>query len=332
MQASSASSSIHQRGSGDTVQCTEPPTSSVRPAETANAQETWPSPPPAREANDTVPYAKTAARAFFGKKRKRIPLLDDEESTESGRPVPDWCIDDGAGLRAMTTFELWMSLARGEIGPKAFVWRDGMDGWERIEEIPELSYALSDSVSFDPPLVAPAPLVTPSRGRFEARPQTPLTFAATEAETLDPPEVGEASVESGRTDPISLPVRVWKLGRRVRSGLKPAKQNSYGFALGCVVAAFAVGLALVRQGVGPKTLQAAGFGAEPMVVVSGLTGVAKHAERRSLEAVQVHQAPHEAPPAETVEVLETTYISPPPASARRHTEPGQKRSRRGPRR
>lgn len=322
MQASCASSSIQHRNPEDTVPSERDPRSSVRPGKdvNANALETWPA-PPARPAEDTIPYAnpmKTAARLFFGKGRKKIPMLDDEESTESGRPIPDWCVDDGAGLRAMTTFELWMALARGEIGPRAQVWRDGMEGWDRIEDVPELAYALTDSVSFDPPLVTPAPLGTPSplRGRVEGR--TPLTFSNAEAETGDPPEVHEPSAEPLSSEPISLPVRVWKLGRRVRSGLAPAKQGSFAFAMGCVVAVAAVGLALVHQGVGPEAIRAAGVVAEPKVVLSGVGAPLVHAGQRARDA--------------GVRPVESVYVAPPPPPARKHTDPGQRRSRRSPRR
>lgn len=339
MQASAERLSVEQAGPFDTVRCESPSEAPEISVVEEDVHETIVSPPPGRQAVDTVPYAKATAKRLFGKKRKKIQLLDDDDDRHEGgdeNAVPDWCIDDGTGLHAMTTFELWMSLARGEISPKAYVWRDGMDGWERIEEIPELAYAISDSVSFDPPLVMPAPL----RGRFDARPQTPLSFSTMEAETLDPPDVHEPEAESSRTDPISLPVRFRNLRRRVRSGLSPvAPHGGYAFALGCVVAAFAIGIALVHQGVGPKTLQAARLTGEVKRAEPGVSEALKQATRWAEEARQASLAAKTAAEAEvdpsavpSATVLPTTYIMPPPPIARRHTDPGQKRSRRSLRR
>lgn len=292
----------------------------VRPVADTNAIDTWPA-PPVRAPEETQPYSipvKAAARLFFAKDRKKVPMLDDEESTESGRPIPEWCVEDGTGLRAMTTFELWMALARGEIGPKAQVWRDGMEGWDRIEDVPELAYALTDSVSFDPPLVTPAPLGTPSPTRGRAEGRTPVAFTNAEAETEDPPEVHDPSAEPLSSEHISLPVRVRKIGRRVRSGFAPAKQGSFAFAMGCIVAVAAIGLALVHEGVGPEALRAAGVGAEPKVMLSGMGAPLVNAGQRA------HDAGTRPP--------ESVYVAPPPPSARKHTEPGQRRSRRSVRR
>lgn len=55
-----------------------------------------------------------------------------------------WCVDDGTAQRTMTTFELWLAVAKGEVGPLSRVWREGMDGWRRLGQLPELACAFDD--------------------------------------------------------------------------------------------------------------------------------------------------------------------------------------------
>jgi len=325
MQTSYASSSIH-RDPEDTIPSDrEPRFSLVQPAVPEAGADTWPSPPPVptQESRPTVPYA-AGAGFWFGPKRHE-PLLDDfeEEATESGRPVREWAVDDGPEVRALSTFELWMGLARGEIGPKTRVWRDGMDGWEPVEDVPELAYALLDSVSFDPPIVTPRPLPA----RLEARtPRTPLTFGSAEAETLAPPE----ALERGSSEPIASPVRSLQ---RLRSGFS-ARRGALSFALGCVVAFSAIGLSLfVRSGAAlpePVTRLSrplASLVAAPETALPGLSGVVLGAGQRVVALL---------PSSRPAEVMEPRtflpFVAPPPPAARSHAEPGQRRSRRSRRR
>lgn len=319
MQASSASSSIISRGPEDTIPTVFQPRSSMLPPAVERDTETDLA-PPVRESRPTVPYERSNPKAWFAshKKRRKLARIDlDEESTESGRPMPEWCVELGQGLRAMTTFELWMALARGEIGADTTVWRDGMEGWTRIAQIPELAYALADSVSFDPPLVTPAPpmheTLTPPRG--EAR--TPLTFAQTEAETGDLPRVHPYEGVETRSEPISLPVRAWPFGRKGGSRRPQAGQRGLSFVLGCVVAVTAVGLALVHRGIAPLASTGQASGANPPALVSGASAVVSKVGQRTVE---------------TLRQTEAAPMAPPPPSARHHIDPGQRRSRRGVRR
>ncbi|MRG94556.1 DUF4339 domain-containing protein [Polyangium spumosum] len=276
--------------------------------------------PPFRESHPTVPYERSNPKSWFAtyKQRRKLALIDlDEESSEDGRPMPEWCVEMGSGLLAMTTFELWMGLARGEIGADTSVWRDGMEGWTRIEHIPELAYALADSVSFDPPLVTPAPpladTLTPPRG--EAR--TPLTFSGAVAQTGDPPHVQPHEGVEPRSEPISLPVRTWPFARKSGSRRSSTRGNGLSFVLGCVVAVGAVGLALVHRGIAPVASSVQATGPDRPALVSGASAVVAQVGQRT---------------AVTVRQTEATPVAPPPPSARHHTDPGQRRSRRGVRR
>ncbi|WP_282423743.1 DUF4339 domain-containing protein [Polyangium sp. 15x6] len=319
MQASCVSSSIESRGPEDTIPSVFQPRSSMLPPPAENQAETQPA-PLARESHPTIPYARSNPKSWFAnhKKRRKLARLDlDEESTESGRPMPEWCVELGSGLRAMTTFELWMALARGEIGAETSVWRDGMEGWRRIEHIPELAYALADSVSFDPPLVTPAPLpevaLTPPRG--ESR--TPLTFSGAVAQTGDPPRVRPLEGDETRSEPISLPLRAWPFGRKGGSRRSVAGQGGFSFVLGCVVAVTAVGLALVHRGIAPAVLSGQDEGTNRPALVSGASELVSKVGHRTVE---------------TLRQTEAAPVAPPPPSARHHTDPGQRRSRRGVRR
>lgn len=58
---------------------------------------------------------------------------------------PSWCVDMGSTLLAMTTCDLWLSLARNDVTPKTKVWREGMPYWEALEKVPEFSLAMPDA-------------------------------------------------------------------------------------------------------------------------------------------------------------------------------------------
>lgn len=67
---------------------------------------------------------------------------------------PSWCVDMGPTLLAMTTCDLWLSLARNDVTPKTKVWREGMPYWESLEKVPEFALAMPDASIWE---VGPAP-------------------------------------------------------------------------------------------------------------------------------------------------------------------------------
>jgi hypothetical protein len=305
MKASYASSISLPRNTEDTI-----PSDRYPRINDAAPCDTEPAPPPPREEHLTQPYESTPYAGLIGEKARRLVL--DEQATESGRPMPEWCIDLDSSLRAMTTFELWMALARGELGGKTRVWRDGMEGWEPIEEVPELAYALTDAVSFTPPLVAPAQLRASHPRASHPERCTPLTFEAfADAQTGDPPHAETPSPTPRPFEPPPLPAR--SLPRAARAGFAPARRGLLSLALGCVVAGLSIGLALAHTAPREALVAAATPGApggsrlEPR-----LGALATQASRGALEA-----ALRALPPAEPL-----------PPIARHHHEPGQKRSRR----
>jgi hypothetical protein len=62
---------------------------------------------------------------------------------------PSWCVDHGVTLEAMTTCDLWLALARGDVTPETKVWREGMPYWDRVANVPEFALALPGSSVWD---------------------------------------------------------------------------------------------------------------------------------------------------------------------------------------
>ena len=263
-----------------------------------------------RDTFDTIPYNRVSATALDALAERESVL--DERITDSGRPIPEWCVDLGDELGAFTTFELWMRLARGELDRKTRVWRDNMEAWTKIEDIPELAYAFADGISLDPPIVTPAPSAPPPPPiRGEVR--TPLTFASTETPTADPPKTSELDHDTAVTESIRIPMRSGPNLGFVRS----QRRGALSFALGSAVAVAAIGLGLLRTS-GEQPLKVAAAGAATSVKLEAHLGeLAGEAGRSALEASNRWSAP---------------VVMPPPPSARHHYERGQHRSRRSSRR
>jgi hypothetical protein len=65
----------------------------------------------------------------------------DSSPVEINRPI--WAVDLGSEMRAVSTFELWMALSRGDYSTEVLVWRMGRECWSPAHEVPELACALS---------------------------------------------------------------------------------------------------------------------------------------------------------------------------------------------
>ncbi|MEZ4298584.1 MAG: DUF4339 domain-containing protein [Polyangiaceae bacterium] len=74
--------------------------------------------------------------------------------------LPGWCVDRGDTLSAMTTCELWLALARGDVTPETKVWREGMPCWDAVARVPEFALAMPDARLWGTP-VPPVPSVAP---------------------------------------------------------------------------------------------------------------------------------------------------------------------------
>jgi hypothetical protein len=65
----------------------------------------------------------------------------------------DWCVDAGHEKLAMTTFELWEALERGQVVASMRVWREGLECWTPVGEIPDFSWAVASTP--EPPTDTP---------------------------------------------------------------------------------------------------------------------------------------------------------------------------------
>jgi len=205
-------------------------------------------------------------------------------------PPPEWCVEHRGALVAMSTFELWMALARGDVDAKTRVWGHRMDSWATVADVPELAHAVSDKFSLAPP-----PVISTPTGMMSVRghDRTPLGFGTTDAANDDLPAL---------SGPISLRRLGFSFGR-------------VAVAAGCMAAAAAVGLTVV-----PRTMETteSAASARGPVAVARLHGAMERANRQVDEAVQ-----------RRLEAEAARAVEPVTSSARQHKELGQRRSRRG---
>lgn len=98
---------------------------------------------------------------------------------------PGWCVDRGETLDALTTCDLWLALARGDVTPQTKVWREGMPYWDQVANVPEFALAMPDASVWGPasqkaatpPETAPVSAVRPAGSTLET-----AAHAAPEAE------------------------------------------------------------------------------------------------------------------------------------------------------
>lgn len=221
-----------------------------------------------------------------------IPIVDDEEAPDPNKPPPEWCVDMGDTITAMSTFELWMALARGDVDANTRVWGMGMDNWEIVADIPELAYAISNEWSLVPPPVMPTPTAIMN---VRGNDRTPLGFGTTDAANDDFP------AQSG---PISRRWKGFSFGR-------------VALAVGGLAAAAAVGLSSV-----PRSMETTGqaAGEHRPTAVARLQGAMERANR------QVDAGTQRWLEAEAARAVEPVT---PKSSARQHKDVGQRRVRRG---
>ena len=135
---------------------------------------------------------------------------------EINRPI--WAVDLGNEMRAVSTFELWMALSRGDYSTEVLVWRMGRECWSPAHEVPELACALSGvtptgnsaTASRDSDPVERATLdyaQTPTSGVFECNrlaTQTASSEAPEPALELDDSETPPATSATLAPSPLPL--------------------------------------------------------------------------------------------------------------------------------
>lgn len=259
------------------------------------------------EADSPVPASAMRARR---EEASTLPSSDPFRARLGARA--DWCVDVGEALLTMSTFELWAALEDREVLPSMRVWREGMECWTPVRDMPELRWAAANdgSAATPPPEAVAAEAgaegalhhaqeaATPAPEGLSTAPEaaTPAPETARAAEAASRPPVGSAS-------PARAPGARWLFG-------------------GSAVAALAVGLALLHGPVGAPMREAAGSEVAASEVAEAPAAATPAVRRSSAGGAQ---------PA-TVEGPAHALVVDRPAPAQRRADRGQRRLSRGGRR
>jgi hypothetical protein len=118
-----------------------------------------PSKPPASGVLECDPFAPSAPPSSGRSEAETQAYEKIHETTPppSGfsSMIPDWCVDAGCEMLALTTFELWEALERGKVLASMRVWREGLECWTPVGEIAEFSWAAASTP--EPPTDTPIP-------------------------------------------------------------------------------------------------------------------------------------------------------------------------------
>ncbi len=168
--------------------------------------------------------------------------LDGEDTpVEINRPI--WAVDLGSEMRALSTFDLWMALSRGDLSTEVLVWRIGRECWLPAREIPELACALSERIEAEDREDAARSTLdyedrSPHSGIFEctAKPEGSSQSAPCEAlvELHKSPQIIELDPADVVTD-LPPPVAVREPRRLVRA--RRVRRNLAASVLGAAVLA-----------------------------------------------------------------------------------------------
>jgi hypothetical protein len=147
-----------------------------------------------------------------------------------------WCVEKGGTLAALSTGDLLQAISTGEIGAASRVWCEGLEGWTRISDVPEIACLFG---GFEAELATlPAVEIAPPSG-FAPRAHTP-----TPLDQLDTPSAV----------PVARPVRSSEgFGSRANSANSNGKtarlegDDARWIAGGLLVAAAAIGMALFQS-------------------------------------------------------------------------------------
>jgi hypothetical protein len=155
------------------------------------------------------------------------------DAGEEGEERP-WCVEKGATLAALSTSDLLQAISAGEISAASRVWCEGLEGWTRISDVPEIACLFG---GFEAELATlPAVEIAPPSG-FAPRAHTPL-------DQLDTPSAV----------PVARPVRSSEgFGSRANSASSNGKtarlegDDARWIGGGLLVAAAAIGMALFQS-------------------------------------------------------------------------------------
>jgi hypothetical protein len=233
-----------------------------------------------------------------------LPASDPSARLVAARP--DWCVDEGDRLLTMSTFELWAALEHADVLPWMRVWREGMECWTPVGELPEFAWAIATTPR---PASAPRPA---SSAAADPSPPAPAAAPAAAANDAAPPALRPSP-------PASLP-EITPAPVTVRSPADP--RGTRWVALGSAIAVAALGLALMGSG-------AAGSAA-PLVPAAAVAPAAIEPAATAPAAAAVMAAT--AVETSSAEPPAPALLSPSAHPAVRRDDRGQRRLPRGGRR
>jgi len=271
----------------------------------------WEAGPPSIPELDTASPVPASATRRRRSSAETMPTSSPLGALEASHP--EWCVDMGDALLSMTTFELWEAIERRAVAPWVRVWREGLECWTPVGEVPELGWAVASAPE-------PTPVVTTI---LEAAPEpTPGPIAATTP--APPPQSGATRTPAHTARAVSR-----QASRASLSEATPLTQPSPAVArtprggarwvlAGSAVAALALGVAIFRAADPPAPAPAA----SPVAALGAVTHVAPPVSPVASPALPVEASPS----------LEPALAEPPaPAAAPavRRNERGQRRLPRG---
>lgn len=203
------------------------------------AERSWEDGPPSIPDLDSPSPAPVSATRARRAEASTMPSSEPFPSLHDSRA--DWCVDVGAALLTMTTFELWAALEDRAVLPSARVWREGMECWTPVRDLPELRWASANDVPASkvaPKQPDPTPTASPPAIEETPAPAEP-TLTQQAATPAPPPDAPRDLPARAISRPTSRPSVAPASPRFASSGAR------WLFA-GSVVAALAIGLALLR--------------------------------------------------------------------------------------
>jgi hypothetical protein len=102
----------------------------------------------------------------------------------------EWCVDHGVRIDTMSTFELWIAIASREVRADVRVWREGMECWTPVAELPELACAVTDPRAVEPGFEGTGAVPTEPIAQM---PPTETLPARDFADTIEPPRAATRS-------------------------------------------------------------------------------------------------------------------------------------------
>ena len=286
----------------------------------------WDDGPPAIPELDTpsdVPASVTRARRASVDTE---PASDPFHAPSAERA--DWCVDMGELLLTMSNFELWTAIERSAVAPWMRVWREGMECWTPVQEVPELRWALASTPEWRLDLTRDEADDEPASGPIARaandEPEAPRESALGD-DALTPIEHGARALSRptsrGSLDDVT-PTPLDMTPAPTATDSAPHRETRRGagwLAGGSAVAAAAIAFALLRAAAHATPIEST----RAAVAAEGSRAIATEASEAT-RAVEAARAIESARAAESARAMKPAA----PTRARRE-ERGQRRLPRG---